>query len=157
MKNNMTKTRFELATFGTGIRRATIAPLSQYKKKIFATTGNRTRVSCVTGRNTNRYTIATYIFFCPHAGLNHRPSHYKCDALPLCYMGAHTVGFEPTRETPNGLAGRRLNHSARCALIYIHSTNNSTSAGSRTRIPCLEGKYTNRCTTDVYIYIIFYF
>ena len=28
------------------------------------------------------------------------------------------VGFEPTRAKPNGLAGRRLNHSAKVSMLY---------------------------------------
>jgi hypothetical protein len=46
--------------------------------------------------------------------------------LPLLMASNKTtpVGFEPTRAEPTGLAGRRLNHSAKVSLIAyeIHST-----------------------------------
>ena len=32
----------------------------------------------------------------------------------------HTTGFEPVREDPNGFQVHRLNHSAKCANIYIY-------------------------------------
>ena len=40
-------------------------------------------------------------------------------------MQATPVGFEPTRGDPIGLAGRRLNHSAKVSLAYIHSTHHN--------------------------------
>ena len=43
-----------------------------------------------------------------------------------------SVGFEPTRAEPNGLAVHHLNHSAMTSNI---------PAGNRTRGSCLEGSY----------------
>ena len=33
------------------------------------------------------------------------------------------MGFEPTRAEPNGLAGRRLNHSAKVSLLQVFLAN----------------------------------
>ena len=48
----------------------------------------------------------------------------RCRALlraPYPRSEATPVGFEPTRGNPIGLAGRRLNHSAKVSCVYLSS------------------------------------
>ena len=37
-------------------------------------------------------------------------------------LKATPTGFEPVRAEPNGLAGRRLNHSAKVSISHLIST-----------------------------------
>ena len=37
----------------------------------------------------------------------------------LCHHNTTPVGFEPTRGDPIGLAGRRLNRSAKVSLLWL--------------------------------------
>ena len=39
--------------------------------------------------------------------------------IPLPQKETTPVGFEPTREDPIGLAGRRLNRSAKVSLVHV--------------------------------------
>ena len=65
---------------------------------------------------------------------------------------ATPTGFEPVRAEPNGLAGRRLNHSAKvsishCVIEYICDSvrtyvqmRNASATGNRTPGICVTGR-----------------